>query len=242
MNHFCQPPRLFHAPTDQAQRWALREKPHAWLPGRFAMQETRSDRHLNGMVTTALGGGGGAQATSRSGLESSSTHTTTRPANRGFRTLSHSTLTLSTTGGDDKSKCKFLCNLAICTACSDVVGDNIARGAGYPTFEIAAVRMRMAAEECVENLDPGTSCSEACEWMADIILPRSSFPPRPPSAIRHPPSAICHFFSRPCSPDRSRALIHRPLLKRRRRPLTKLCDGGRMNKPPALCPTTQSIE
>lgn len=112
--HFCRPPRSTHPQT--SSKWALREKPHAWLPGRLAMQKTRSDRHLNGMVTTALGGGG----TGRRVAVVSKAPARTRPANRGFRTPSHGTLTLSTTGGDGGSK--SLCNLAICTACPMSLG------------------------------------------------------------------------------------------------------------------------
>jgi hypothetical protein len=61
-----------------SSKWALREKPHAWLPGRFAMQETRSDRHLNGMVTTALGGGAQATSSQWSRKRQAHKHTTSK--------------------------------------------------------------------------------------------------------------------------------------------------------------------
>ena len=95
---------------------------------------------------------------------------------------------------------------------SDVVG-TIEHGAGYPTFEISAVRMRGAGGKwlkiSIQELPAAGhqirwwEGKEASEWMADIIRPRSSV---------FLPSA----FRLLAPPDRSSCFIHGPLLKRRR--------------------------
>jgi hypothetical protein len=111
-----------------SSKWALREKPHAWLPGRFATQKTRSDRHPNGMVTTALGGGAQANEWKWSwtrGLESSSTHTTIKPR------LQNAFAWHPTIEHDRRRRRRRRKQVSVqfnnLHSVSDVVGDNIAR-------------------------------------------------------------------------------------------------------------------
>jgi hypothetical protein len=114
------------------------------------MPKTRSDRHLNGIVTTALGGG--AEGDESRVVSKTPAHDQQTEASEPPPLPSQVTLTLSTAGRDDGSK--FLVQFSNLHGLSDVVG-TILHGAGYPTFEISAVRMRGRAR-MVENLDPGT--------------------------------------------------------------------------------------